>query len=143
MEEKKPKPMTPFDCMLTPPHLYTLKLMLPYTPVNTQRMLGIYIKFLELRHTMEYFYGFSENFSSTSMLEQLKNYMDPSEREKMEQMMQMMNMMEMVQNLQSADALKGMFSPEQQEMFNMYSSMFDDALNTPENGDKKGDSANE
>ena len=58
-------------------------------------------------------------------------------------MMQMMNMMEMVQNLQSADALKGMFSAEQQEMFNMYSNIFDDALNRPESNSQKGDYSNE
>ena len=143
MEERTPKPMTPFDCMVTPTYLYTMKLMLPYTPTSMQRMLGIYIKFQELQHTMQYFYGFREDYPPSSMLERLKNFMEPSEREKMEQMMQMMNMMEMVQNLQSADALKGMFSAEQQEMFNMYSNIFDDALNRPESNRQKGDYSNE
>ncbi len=64
MEHKPPKPMTPFDNMVTPPFLYTLKLMLPYTPPSTQRMLGIYIKFLELRYTLSHFNGFGNADSS-------------------------------------------------------------------------------
>lgn len=122
MEQKPPRPMTPFDNLVTPPHLYTLKLMLPYTPPSVQRMLGIYIKFLELRHTMEYFHGFPASSSPSSILEELKEYMGPEEREQMEQMEGIMNMMEMMQSMQSMsdgddafnpmDFMKGVFDNE-------------------------------
>ena len=155
MEQNSLKPMTPFDNLVTPPFLYTLKLLLPYTPPSAQRFFGIYIKFLEFRHTMEYFQGFSS--SPSNILEGLKPYMNPAEKEMMEQMSGMMNMMEMVKSMQSMsesssegsdafnpmDMMKGMLSPEQQEMFDMYNAMFENELNTPDTGGKKGESDNE
>ena len=156
MEQNSLKPMTPFDNLVTPPFLYTLKLLLPYTPPSVQRFFGIYIKFLELRHTMEYFQGF--DFSSpANILEGLKPYMEPAEKEMMEQMSGMMNMMEMVQNMQAMsdsssqgmagfnpmDMMKGMLTPEQQEMFDMYNAMFETELNDPDTGNEKGESDNE
>lgn len=147
--------MTPFDNLVTPPFLYTLKLLLPYTPPSVQRFFGIYIKFLELRHTMEYFQGFSS--SPSNILEGLKPYMNPAEKEMMEQMSGMMNMMEMVRSMQSMsesspegsdgfnpmDMMKSMLSPEQQEMFEMYNTMFENELNRPDTGNQKGDEENE
>lgn len=163
MEQNPPKPMTPFDNLVTPPFLYTLKLLLPYTPPSVQRFFGIYIKFLELRHTMEYFQGFSS--SPSNILEGLKPYMGPAEKEMMEQMSSMMNMMEMVRSMQAMsddasdsssqgfgsfnpiDMMKGMLSPEQQEMFEMYNTMFEQEFengnNSPDTGSQKGDPENE
>lgn len=156
MEQNTLKPMTPFDNLVTPPFLYTLKLLLPYTPPSVQRFFGIYIKFLELRHTMEYFQGFSS--SPSNILEGLKPYMNPAEKEMMEQMSNMMNMMEMVQNIQSMsepssegpgafdpmDMIKNMLSPEQQEMFEMYNTMFENELDQrPNGGNQKGETKNE
>ena len=83
MERKPPKPMTPFDSMVTPPYLYSLKLLLPYTPQSMQRFMAIYIKFLELRHTMEYFHGFSSHGPSFRIIDELKPFMEPGEKEMM------------------------------------------------------------
>ena len=157
MEQNPPNPMTPFDSLITPPFLYTLKLLLPYIPSSMQRFLGIYIKYLELRHAMDYFQGFSSNPQPKDILDGLKPYMSTAEKEMMEQMSGMMNMMEMVQNMQAMsdsspqdsggfnplDMMKGMLSPEQQEMFDMYNAMFENELNTPDTGGKKGESDNE
>lgn len=157
MEQNPPKPMTPFDSLITPPFLYTLKLLLPYIPSSMQRFLGIYIKYLELRHAMEYFQGFTSNPQPRDILDGLKPYMSPAEKEMMEQMSGMMNMMEMVQNMQAMsdtsdqehkdinplDLMKGMLSPEQQDMFDMYNAMFENELNTPDPGKKKGESDDE
>lgn len=157
MEQNPPKPMTPFDSLITPPFLYTLKLLLPYIPSSMQRFLGIYIKYLELRHAMEYFQGFTSNPKPSDILDGLKPYMSPAEKEMMEQMSGMMNMMEMVQNMQAMsdtsdqehqdinplDLMKGMLNPEQQDMFDMYNAMFENELNTPDSGKKKGESDNE
>lgn len=144
MDCKAPRPMTPFDELVTPPHLYTLKLILPYTPPSAQRMLGIYVKFQEFKNTLEHFQGFHRS-DSGSILDELKNFMKPEEREMMEQMKMFMNMMEMAQNMQAApedsdenpqnnsgfqpmDLMKNMLNPEQQEMFDMYSSIFDNEI---------------
>lgn len=157
MEQKSHRPMTPFDNLVTPPFLYTLKLLLPYTPPSMQRFLAFYIKFLELRRTMESFHGFPSRTLSMNMLDELKPYMDPSEKEMMEQMSSMMNMMEMIQSMQAMsdstsqdfgnfnpmDIMQNMLTPEQQEMFNMYNTMFENEINTPNSGNMKGEQDNE
>ncbi len=132
MEQNPPRPMTPFDNLTTPPGLYALKLMLPYTPASMQRTLGIYIKFSELRYAMEYFHGF-KNPDSSKIFDTLKNYMGPEEKEMMEQMEMMMNMMEMT---------KG-----QPDMSDMFGGMFTDMFQMPETGGQenkeKGDDTDE
>ena len=101
MNQKFPKPMTPFDSLVTPHPLYLMKLLLPYVPPAFQRMLACYIKFMEFQYTLEHFQGFSSSSDETShILNDLKPYMDPGEQEMMEQMESMMNMMEMVQGMQ-------------------------------------------
>ena len=148
MEQNPPKPMTPFDNLVTPPFLYTLKLLLPYTPPSVQRFFGIYIKFLELRHTMEYFQGFSS--SPANIFEGLKPYMGPAEKEMMVRGMQAMSddaSDSSSQGFNPMDMMKGMLSPEQQEMFEMYNTMFEQQFengsNPPDTGSQKGDAENE
>ncbi len=135
MEHKDPRLMTPFDNLVTPPMLYTLKLMLPYTPAKTQRTLGIYIKFLELRYTLEHFYGFSSQNNSGALLEQLKDYMKPEEKEMMEQMEMIMNMMEMMQNTPDASGM-----PDFSELFG---NSFGDFPGASDSESQKGDADNE
>lgn len=128
MEHTHLRPMTPFDNLVTPSHLYTLKLMLPYTPAATQRMLGVYIKFMEFQYTLEHFHGFGSSDSS-SLFDKLKDYLGPEEKEMMEQMEMMMNMMEMMKN--------------QPDMSDMFGGMFGDMIKTPDSDSQKGDSENE
>ena len=75
--DQKPKLMTPFDMLVTSSSLYTLKLMLPFAPASIQRSLAIYIKFSELKATMEHFYGFLNTDHPGSVLEQLKSCLSP------------------------------------------------------------------
>lgn len=146
MEQKPPKPMTPFDNATTPHHLYMLKLLLPYTPPSMQHILAVYIKVSELQYTIRHFSNLARCEMNTNLFSELKPYMEPEEKEQLEQMEDMMNMMEMVQNIQSMsepmfqaasdgsegfhplDLMKGMMSPEDQEMFDMYSSMFENGM---------------
>lgn len=154
MEQHSPRPTTPFDNLVTPSYLYTLKLLLPYTPPSMQRIFAFFIKLTELQYTMEHFRGFpSGKAISSGIIDDLKPYMEPAEREMMEQMESMMNIMEMMQGMQAMsesspdssgfdpmDMMKGMLSPDQQDMFDMYSHMFDDASNHPDADDQKGES---
>lgn len=132
MEHNPPRLMTPFDNLTTPYHLYALKLMLPYTPPSMQRTLGIYIRFSELRYTLEHFHGFG-NPDSSKILDTLKDYMGPEEKEMMEQMEMVMNMMEMT---------KG-----QPDMSDMFGGMFGDMLHMPDpdvqTDQQKGDDTDE
>ena len=91
--------------------LYTLKLMLPFAPASMQRSLAIYIKFSELKATMEHFYGFLNTDHPGSVLEQLKSCLSPEEQTQMSQMEELMNMMEMMQTMNSDSDGENGFSP--------------------------------
>ena len=109
--DQKPKLMTPFDMLVTSSSLYTLKLMLPFAPASMQRSLAIYIKFSELKATMEHFYGFLNTDHPGSVLEQLKSCLSPEEQTQMSQMEELMNMMEMMQTMNSDSDGENGFSP--------------------------------
>lgn len=95
------------------------------------------------------FRGFTDSGFSPKMLDELKPYMSSSEIEMAEHMDNMMNMLEMIRGIQTMsetdsaagpmDILKNIMTPEQQEMFNMYSNMFDQELNSPSMDNKKGE----
>ena len=159
MERFPPKPMTPLDELVTPPSLYTMKLLLPYMPSSLQRTLAIFVKFFEFRQTMEMFYGFGNTgkpISSAAIFNDLKHYMNPKEQEMMEQAEGMMNMMEMMKQMQADtepssdgggtspfDLMKGMLDPEQQSMFDMYNDIFNHAVNPADSDTQKGEDNDE
>lgn len=113
MEKKTPRLMTPFDTLVTPPILQTLKLMLPYTSVPGQQMLGIFIKFIEFKETLAFFQRrdpalhsqtLSKPFPSSpaEILDDMAPYLPPEESSALEQFSNMMQMMEMVKMFQEA-----------------------------------------
>ncbi len=113
MEKKPPRPMIPFDELVTPPTLQMLKLFLPFTPASNQRFLGIFVKFLELNETISFFqkpkfdlhtqaFGDNPAPSPLEMLTELKPYLPSQENEMIENLLNMMNMMEMVQMFQES-----------------------------------------
>ena len=48
---------TPFDQLISTQSLQILKLLIPYTPPENQRFLAVYTKFLELQHTIDFFFN--------------------------------------------------------------------------------------
>lgn len=195
MEKKPPKPMTPFDEMVTPPHLQMLKLFLPYTPASNQQFLGIFIKFMEFQQTISFFqnsssplhsqtFGKDPAESPSDMLQDLKPYLPPQASEMMDTFTNMMSMMEMMQMMQEnmpeqenaspdgsgnfsdgdsnqgsrpgedsaqagnasfggfnpMDMMMGMMTPEQQNMFQMYNTMFS---GEPDMNNMEGDDTDE
>ena len=112
--------LTPLDMAVTDEKLQTLKLMLPYVPLEVQPFLGIYVKFAEFQNTVSYFQQFpdryfgkcsNQNVSVESIVEDLKEYYPEKNFEMMETFMQAMNMMEMMQNMN----MNNMFQVFQQE----------------------------
>ncbi|MCU6746454.1 MULTISPECIES: hypothetical protein [Lachnospiraceae] len=115
MEKKTPRLMTPFDALVTPPILQTLKLILPYTPVSGQQILGTFIKFVELKETLAFFQKrgpalhsqtFSKPFPSSpaEILDDMAPYLPPEESSALEQFSNMMQMMEMLKVFQESYA---------------------------------------
>ncbi len=111
MEKQPPRPMTPFDELVTPPQLHMMKLFLPYTPSSNQRFLGVFVKFLELKEAISFFQTagndlHTQAFSSSSppsfleIMQEIKPYMPPKESEMIDTLLNMMNIMEMAQMFQ-------------------------------------------
>lgn len=132
MAGKPSKPMTPFDKSVTPSYLYKLKLFLPFLPPGTQRFLGIYIKFLEFRFTLDFFQGLPFHTFSLHSLDELTPYMDDQDFGMMGQISSMMQMLQMM-------------SGEEQSEFQSYMDLFDQELDLSGKSDhfQKGENAHE
>ena len=94
--------MTPFDEYISNQPLQMMKLLIPFLPPQNQRMFAVYVKFLELRHTLSFFRGMRQKaHSPEDIFDSIKPYMSPSDAESFDQMMNMMSMMSMVQEMQN------------------------------------------
>ncbi len=166
MEQSESDKMTPLDRIISSRQLQMLKLMIPYTPPSSQRMLAIYAKFLELQHTISFFQSFHKDIrtqafqktlsSPLDIFDELRPYMPENERNSIDSILNVLNMMEMVSAMEQMnsdgdghpgtggfnpmDMMKGMLTPEQQGMFDMYSTMFNEMES--QDSDVKGDDDN-
>lgn len=103
--------MTILDQMISDDNLQMMKAALPYIDIQGQRFLSIYAKVLELQKTMTLFQNSSAELTMMStpetkpspleMLNDLKEYANPSMKEGIEGMVNMLTMMELVQIYQS------------------------------------------
>ena len=92
--------MTPFDQYTSTGSIQMTKLLIPFLPPQTQRMMAVYVKFFEFKHTMSFFQGMRQEAQATdAILNSLKPYMSSSDIESFDQMMNMMSMMKEMQNM--------------------------------------------
>ena len=118
MDDWNTKQMTPFDCSVVSPSLQITKLLIPYLPPSTQRIMAIYVKFMEFQNTFSTFQAFRQKSNSTQdIIQDLIPFMPPSACKSLEQIQSMMSMMELFQDY------------DEESMFEMFGSMF-----SPEGG---------
>lgn len=163
MEKKPPEPMTPFDELVTSPALQAVKLLIPYTPASGRQMLAAFVKFQELRQTILVFGGRQNGVSAQALgghsassmfdiLTSLKPYLSQKDAEMLDMILNLKEIMETAEMMKEAssgkdgensisplDLVAGMLSPEQQEAFHMYESMF----SQPPDNVRKGDDDDE
>lgn len=113
--------MTPFDQYISTQTLQMTKLLIPFLPPQSQRMLAVYVKFQELSYTMSFFRSMkSRSYSPEDMFDSLKPFLSPDDLESFDQMQNMMNMMSMMQEMQNMpdmdfdpmSMMTGMFTQE-------------------------------
>lgn len=167
MEHNDCNTMTPFDQLISTQNLQMLKLLIPYTPPGNQRFLAVYVKFLELQNTIHFFRNFKndvhmqdfqkKSFSPFEMIQEILPYMPSQTAETMDTIMNMMNMMELFQTFSEMpgtnddansgfdpmEMMKTMFPPEQQSMFEMYNTMFQQGQETESNENNENIERNE
>lgn len=123
--------MTPFDEYISNQPLQMVKLIIPFLPPKNQRMFAVYVKFLELRHTLSFFRGMRQKEHSPEIIfDTIKPYMSPSDAESFDQMMNMMSMMNAMQEMQTMSG--GEFDPMSM-MANIFAQ--DDNTKPQEEGD--------
>lgn len=98
-----------FDTLFCTNHIQMLKVILPYMDSQTQKSMAVYIKFLELNYTIEYFKrhpysvcGCMERDSSPDfqkMCSELLPYCTESERKQIEQIRGFFQSMEMYKEM--------------------------------------------
>ena len=110
--------MTPFDEYISSQSLQIMKLLIPFLPPQNQRMFAVYVKFLELRHTLSFFRGMRQKeHSPENIFDTIKPYISPSDAESFDQMMSMMSMLQEMQNMPGGEfdpmsMMAGMFAQD-------------------------------
>lgn len=110
--------MTPFDQYISTSSLQMTKLLIPFLPPQGQRMLAVYVKFMEFQNTLSFFRGMRQKQNSPEdILSSMKPYMSASDQESFDQMMNMMSMAQEMQNMSDADfdpmsMMAGMFAQD-------------------------------
>jgi len=108
--------MTPFDEAILPKELQMLKAFLPFLPANLQKMLAIYIKWTELRYTIEYF---QRNIPAQQtpdigkLMNSMKCFLPPEEQAQIEQFADIFENMDMYRDM--FEGFSSAFSPDQKE----------------------------
>ena len=94
--------MTPFDQYISTESLQMTKLLIPFLPPRSQRMMAVYVKFMEFQHTLSSFRNMRQKSGSPEdILDGIKPYLSQSNLESVDQMMNMMSMMNMMQEMQN------------------------------------------
>lgn len=155
MEHGPYGPMTHFDSLTTTEELQMMKLMLPFTPASTRPMMAVFIKFQELQNAINIFRdprqdrkirAFEKKMDSPmDILEEMRPFMKEQDRSSLDMMLSAFSMMDMMNMASEAsegsggsggmdpmDMVKGMLSPEQQEAFESYNTMFAAEINPDE-----------
>ena len=126
MEEKGTSPVTAFDSRFTTNKIQMLKVLIAWLPPSQQGMFAVYIKFLELQHTLtllrrpgtlfpnnrhlsaDFFSG--DNSDTIDLLDELLPYSSQAERYRIENMKNMLqNMGRMKEVMEMAEMMKEMF----------------------------------
>ena len=91
-----------FDEAILPKELQMMKAFLPFLPVSMQKMLAIYIKWIELQKTIEYFSQNTPIQQSPDMgnlMKCMKGLLPPEEQSQMEQFADIFENMDMYRDM--------------------------------------------
>lgn len=136
-----------FDNAISDKRLQIMKTALPYICPKEQKLLSLFIISEELKNTVNFYKHTSEDNNigicsidndkrtSQNMINDIKKILSDTEKERIDNFLNiinMMNMMNLYKNISknssketdTLSAMKSLLSPEQQDMFEMYSALF-------------------
>lgn len=94
--------MTPFDESFLPGELKMFKAFLPFLPASLQKMCAIYIKWMELKATIDYYNQHppvQEPADMAHVFQCMKGILPPEEQASMEQMADLMENMDLYRSM--------------------------------------------
>lgn len=105
------------DEKILPKELQILKAFLPFLPANIQKMLAIYIKWMELQYTIEYFKRNTLDQQTpdiSSLLKCLKDVLPQEETAQLEQFADIFENMDMYRDM--FEGFSSTFTPDPKEV---------------------------
>lgn len=104
------------DEVILPKELQMLKAFLPFLPASVQKLLAIYIKWMELQKTVEYFNRntpVQQTPDMGNLMQCMKGFLPPEEQSQIEQFADMFENMDMYREM--FEGFSSAFSPDQKE----------------------------
>ena len=109
--------MTPFDKSISSRSLQMTKVLIPFLPPQSQRMMAIYVKFIEFQNTLSFFSYIKK--SNIELLDDVKKMIPDEIWDNYESVMNMMNMVDMFQEMgmdfDPISMMTNMFNYEEKE----------------------------
>lgn len=146
MDSNEHNKVIAFDTLFCTNHIQMLKVILPYMDDRTQKSMAIYIKFLELNYTIEYFKTHSSPLSGCmerevspdlfKMCSELLPYCTESERKQIEQIRSVFQSMEMYKEMSRTMEMMKDFMPDPSSFGNAFSNESDSS--SPQGDDSSG-----
>lgn len=139
--------ITALDAIATENHLQMIKAAIPYIGGGEQRFISVYVKYLELMNTISFFRNSdsddmkacsltAQSNSPLDMLNDIRDYCSEEEKETVDVFINIINSIQLYQTYKETvgdedgspkggpmDLLRGMLSPDQQAMFETYSTL--------------------
>lgn len=123
MSDKEHDKVMAFDTLFTDNKTRMLKIIMPYFEYEMQKKIAVYIKFMELQYTIQYFKNrpyhikncipAPEKFDMQKMCREMIPYCSPNEKKQMEQMSQMFDTFRNYQDMmETVNMMKDMFPGE-------------------------------
>lgn len=127
MDSNEQNKVIAFDTLFSTNHISMLKVMLPYMDNQMQKSMAVYIKFLELNYTIDFYRqhpfplcGCMEKESSPDLLKlctELLPYCTEAEKKQLEQIRGIFQSMEMYKEMSKAMDLMKDFMPDMNSFF--------------------------
>lgn len=140
MDDEIPYSIPAIDRIANGESFLILKAILPYLNPSMQKMMAVYVKTMELNNIMDFYNKTNdmsictleaEHASPVNMLQDIRQFCNLTQKNAMDQCIQMFQMFQIFHAMNDGsgdgpqDILSSLLSPEQQEMFQTYQSMFD------------------
>ena len=107
--------MIPFDEVILPKEMQMMKAFLPFLPAHMQKMFAIYIKWMELQYTIEYFNRHTPEQCSPdigNLMKCMKGLVPPEQQAQIEQFADIFENMDMYRDM--FEGFSSAFTPGQE-----------------------------